>query len=115
MQDYVVHCVAPTDPEVTFSTSLPTQPSNVNALRGQDIPGDGLGSVYWMDLQSALNQSSISISRRKENGFRLKCENGEVCWRPMVTTHWPRLLNHSGLTMEGRLVLARKVESRAVR
>ena len=63
--------------------------------------GDNSGT-YWAELVSTLNQSSVVISRRKDNAFRLKCESGEVCWRPMVTTHWPRLFNYTGYNMDGR-------------
>ena len=86
-------------PGFTFSTDLPTVPSSrQEGYKGQET-GEGVGNA---DLMSALNQSSVSISRRRENGFRVQCEDGEVCWRPMVTTHWPRLLSHAGVNMDGR-------------
>lgn len=36
------------------------------------------------------------------DGFSVTCEGGELCWRPMVTTHWPKLLHHYGYDTENR-------------
>ena len=91
----------------TFSPATPTKASRDHAPDDQDAGdsvGENIGGMYWAELLSSLNQSDVTISRRKENGFRVKCGLGEVCWRPLVTTHWPRLLNYSGVSVEGRYV-----------
>ena len=77
---------------------MPTKVLSQHSQRGQEV-GEGMGPELVL---SRLNQSSVVISRRKEDGFGVTCSNGEACWRPMVTTHWPHLLNHTGSNMEGR-------------
>lgn len=101
---HVHSCIPLTDAGAngfTFSADLPTEPTSKRAGQ-QEGGGESLGSVYWTELLSTLNQSSVSISRRREDGFGVKCENGEMCWRPMVTTHWPRLFSYAGIAMDGR-------------
>ncbi len=61
--------------------------------------GGGRGS-YWHDL-SDVSDEKIQIFRTAKDGFDVRCER-EMCWRPMVTTHWPRLLQHYGNQTEGR-------------
>ncbi len=56
---------------------------------------------YWHDL-SDLPDEKIQVFRTAKDGFDLQCEN-ELCWRPMVTTHWPRLFHYYDYDMEGRL------------
>ena len=65
------------------------------------------GNDHWSDSTgaSALNSSDIRIVRVGRDGFGVKCDRGEACWRPMVTTHWPRLLRHFGYVMESRSVM----------
>ena len=83
----------------TLSTTPPSMGSDPTH-RGKDL-GENSG-VYWTELVSALNQSNIIISRQSDDGFLVTCENGEVCWRPMVTTHWPHLLKSYGFHLDGR-------------
>ncbi len=86
-----------------FSPAPPTEESSRHAPRAQD--GGENSGVHWAEFLSNLNQSSIRISHRMEDGYRVKCGyNREVCWRPMVTTHWPRLLNYTGYNMDGRCI-----------
>ncbi len=40
--------------------------------------------------------------RSDEDGFAVYCEDDSYCWRPMVTTHWPRLLKLYNVTLEKR-------------
>ena len=58
---------------------------------------------YWHDLLD-VSDEKIQIFRTAKDGFDVRCER-EMCWRPMVTTHWPRLLRHHGYNMEGRCVI----------
>ena len=54
---------------------------------------------------SALNGSDVRVVRVGRDGFGVKCDDGEACWRPMVTTHWPRLLRYFGYIVESRSVV----------
>ncbi len=86
----------------SFHSTLSTIPSLVGSNQKSRDGGGESSGAYWAELVSALNESSIHISRRKENGFSVTCEDGEMCWRPMVITHWPRLFNYSGQSMDGK-------------
>ena len=86
-----------------FSVDPPTEGTRRHTPVAQD--GGENSGVHWAEFLSRLNQSSISVSRRMEDGFQLKCGyNREVCWRPMVTTHWRRLLNYTGYSTDGKYV-----------
>lgn len=67
--------------------------------------GDPSGSDHRMDVTSSLNNSDVRVLRQRGDGFALKCDGGEACWRPMVTTHWPRLLKLFGFSVESRFVV----------
>ena len=64
------------------------------------------GNDHWSDsiAASALNSSDVRVVRVGRDGFGVKCDGGEACWRPMVTTHWPRLLRHFGYVVKSRSV-----------
>ena len=73
-----------------------------HAQKARDYSGDHM-DVYWTKLLSALNENEVGVVHRSwEDGFAMTCEGGEMCWRPMVTTHWPRLLNYTGHATVGR-------------
>lgn len=44
------------------------------------------------------------VAKRSEeiNGWSVMCESGEMCWRAMVTTYWPKLLGYYGYTVANR-------------
>ena len=54
------------------------------------------------DVTSALNSSEVRVVRRRRDGFSIRCDKGVACWRPMVTTHWPRLLRQFGFSVDSR-------------
>ena len=84
------------------STSTDRVKFNDHTPRERDDGGE-LSDTYWADLVSALDAGEVMVEARKdEDGFGVRCEDGEVCWRPMVTTHWPRLLNYTGYGTAGR-------------
>jgi len=111
-----------TPPHMKFlnDRGLPTSPTN--NLNSDDAPvisdksklaatatnerGDPIanGNEHWSDSTavSALNSSDVRVVRVERDGFGMKCDGGEACWRPMVTTHWPRLLRHFGYIVESR-------------
>ena len=68
----------------------------------RDEPSD---SDHRTDVASSLNNSEVRVLRQRGDGFALKCDGGEACWRPMVTTHWPRLLKLFGFTVASRFVI----------
>ena len=55
----------------------------------------------------AIPRGSVEVYRGGGDGWRVKCEGGEVCWHAMVTTHWPKLLNHYGYP-DGKQVRRRR-------
>lgn len=84
------------------STNMDGTKFKYHTLKERDDGGE-LSGMYWEKLVSALNKSEVMVeARRSEDGFGVRCEGGEVCWRPMVTTHWPRLLNYTGYSTTGR-------------
>ena len=79
--------------------------SSKTAATSANDRGDPIanGNEHWTDsMASTLNSSDVRIVRVERDGFGVKCDGGEACWRPMVTTHWPRLLRHFGYTVESR-------------
>ena len=66
--------------------------------------GDLARGDHWADVTFALNSSEVRVLRERGDGFAVKCDDGEACWRPMVTTHWPRLLRQFGFPVESRFV-----------
>ena len=113
-----------TPPHMKFlnDRGLPTSPND--NLNDADVPiisdkskpaatatnerGDPIanGNEHWSDstAASALNGSNVRIVRVGRDGFGVKCDGGEACWRPMVTTHWPRLLRHFSYIVKNRSV-----------
>jgi hypothetical protein len=95
---------------------LPTSPNdnlnnnddNSDKSKPANERGDSIanGNDHWSDSMaaSALNSSDVRVVRVGRDGFGVKCDGGEACWRPMVTTHWPRLLRHFGYIVESRSV-----------
>ena len=102
------------------TSSLPqTQPGVPNPINVAQIHDDGGGgksdnldlssktffSLDWEKVSSELSelpQGGAFVWRSGEDGWRVVCKGGEVCWRAMVTTHWPRLLEHYGYSTESR-------------
>ena len=96
-----------TPPHMKFLNDrcLPTSPNN--NLNSDDAPvisdksklaatatnkrGDPItnGNEHWSDSTavSAPNSSDVRVVRVERGGFGMKCDGGEACWRPMVTTH----------------------------
>ena len=64
------------------------------------------GGVLWSDVVSSVEgeggKGGVLVTREAGDGFGVRCEGGEACWRPMLTTHWPQLLEHYGYPMESR-------------
>ena len=84
---------------------LPTSPNNNNDdFSDKSKTTIANGNDHWIDslAASALNSSDVRVVRVGRDGFGVKCDGGEACWRPMVTTHWPRLLRHFGYVIESR-------------
>ena len=77
-----------------------------SAPNERDEPSDG---DHRTDVASSLNSSEVRVLRQRGDGFALKCDGGEACWRPMVTTHWPRLLKLFGFSVESRFVVYKTV------
>ena len=114
LQSVAVDNVTPSHMKFLNDRGLPTSSDNDN-----DVPkindkstierGDPVvnGNEHWGDstAASALNSSDVRVVRVGRDGFGVKCDGGEACWRPMVTTHWPRLLRHFGYITESRSVL----------
>ena len=98
-----------TDPKQTLFNNLNSASDTFgaamsSALHSANKERESSGA-YWEELVSALNHSDLTVGVRKgKDGFGVTCEGGEMCWRPMVTTHWPRLLNLTGYNTDGRLV-----------
>ena len=59
-------------------------------------------SDLFTDSASSLNSSEVRIVRLRRDGFAAQCDGGVACWRPMVTTHWPRLLRQFGYFVDSR-------------
>jgi hypothetical protein len=107
-----------TPPHMKFlnDRGLPTSPNdnlnnnddNSHKSKPANERGDPIanGNDHWSDSMaaSALNSSDVRVVRVGRDGFGVKCDGGEACWRPMVTTHWPRLLRHFGYIVESRSV-----------
>ena len=89
---------------VISDKSKPAATATSTNERGDPIAN---GNDHWSDFMgaSALNSSDVRIVRVGRDGFAVKCDRGEACWRPMVTTHWPRLLRHFGYVVESRSVM----------
>ena len=49
-----------------------------------------------------LEKMGVAVWRGDSDGWSVMCESGEVCWRAMVTTHWPKLLEHYGYSTKSR-------------
>ena len=70
--------------------------------KGKDHSSDRL-DMYWNKLVAELNETEMGVvTRSGPDGFAQMCKGQELCWRPMVSTHWPRLLNYAGYSTEGR-------------
>ena len=57
-----------------------------------------------MATDDIVKLMNVGVAERgaEPDGRGMVCEGGEVCWRAMVTTHWPRLLEHYGYRTENR-------------
>ena len=55
----------------------------------------------WQDLLDISNGQIEIFPSGEEDGFSVMCEE-DVCWRAMVTTHWPKLLRYYGYQTESR-------------
>lgn len=51
---------------------------------------------------SELLKVGVAVWRGGSDGWRVMCKANEVCWRAMVTTHWPKLLEHYGYSTSSR-------------
>ena len=83
--------------------NLPT--SNIDETKGVvNERGDPTvaASDHFTDSASSLNNSEVRIVRLRRDGFGVRCDRGVACWRPMVTTHWPRLLRQFGYFVDSR-------------
>ena len=49
-----------------------------------------------------LEKVGVVVRRGDSDGWSVTCESGEVCWRAMVTTHWPKLLEQYGYSTKSR-------------
>ena len=47
------------------------------------------GNEHWSDstAASALNSSDVRVVRVERDGFGMKCDGGEACWRPTYGHH----------------------------
>lgn len=90
------------DASIISAKSKPA--ATVTNERGDPVAN---GNEHWSDstTSSALNSSDVRVVRVGRDGFGIRCDGGEACWRPMVTTHWPRLLRHFGYIVESRSVV----------
>ena len=55
-----------------------------------------------VDDDTELMKTGVVIREAGQDGWGVVCEGGEVCWRAMVTTHWPKLLQHYGFPTKNR-------------
>ena len=49
-----------------------------------------------------LMRMGVVMREAGQDGWGVVCEGGEMCWRAMVTTHWPKLLDHYGFPTKNR-------------
>ena len=54
----------------------------------------------WIE-EEKVKEKAI-VYRSDENGFNLWCGEDTYCWRPMVTTHWPHLLQYYNISVESK-------------
>ena len=63
---------------------------------------DGVrAGAQWQDLSGISGGRVEIIPSAGVDGFGVVCEE-DMCWRAMVTTHWPKLLRNHGYEMESR-------------
>lgn len=65
------------------------------------------GASKWDKASSDISEllkMGVRVWRGDGDGWKVTCDNGEVCWRAMVTTHWPKLLEHYGRPTQSRYI-----------
>lgn len=65
------------------------------------------GASKWDKASSDISEllkMDVRVWRGDGDGWRVTCDTGEVCWRTMVTTHWPKLLEHYGRPTQSRYI-----------
>ena len=79
------------------------QPGVPEALsNGEQQTSDGVrAGSQWQDLSGISGGQIEILPSVGVEGFGVVCED-DVCWRAMVTTHWPKLLRNHGYEMESR-------------
>lgn len=79
------------------------QPDVLDALsNGEQQTSDGVrAGSQWQDLSGISGGQIEILPLVGVDGFGVVCEE-DVCWRAMVTTHWPKLLRNHGYEMESR-------------
>ena len=76
-----------------FEASEPPNEPTSKAFSKWDKASDDVADLLKM---------GVAVWRGSGDGWSVMCGVGEVCWRAMVTTHWPKLLQHYGFPTENR-------------
>lgn len=93
----------PTVHDIRNNLKPKSQPDVLDSLtNGDQQTSDGVraGSL-WQDLSDISGGQIEMIPSAGVDGFGVMCEE-DMCWRAMVTTHWPKLLQNHGYEMESR-------------
>ena len=70
---------------------------------GGGVRGGASGSDLSSYIQSWSSEGikdKVIMYRTSDDGFKLNCGAESHCWRPMVTTHWPHLLNYYNISLK---------------
>ena len=100
-------------PSTPSTASLPPQQQDDETIPHQFEKNDFLSengptSKVFSNWDKVSNEVSellklgVAVWRGASDGWSVMCEAGEVCWRAMVTTHWPKLLEHYGYSTASR-------------
>ena len=93
--------------EPTNELNLPVAPPYslpVDSVVPGSTPYNKQDSVYWKDLLA--REGKPVVLRSNSDGLGLQCGgDGDLCWRAMVTHHWPKLLRHYGYSVKSRYVI----------
>ena len=54
------------------------------------------------DDVAELMKMGVAVWSGGSDGWSVMCDSGDVCWRAMVTTHWPKLLEHYRYPVKNR-------------
>lgn len=99
----------PSQPPVSMDTLSQHEGGPPNEENGANIFNNSeptsRASSKWDKVSndvSELLKTSVRVWRGGSDGWKVTCETGEVCWRAMVTTHWPKLLDHYGYSTDSR-------------